>query len=88
MERFGEIIKRARQAHSWTLERLARKIGTHKGYVSGMEGGSCTPPSAKLVSRLARALQLDDRDLLLRAYVGKAPTSIRAELRRRVFPGG
>ena len=87
MERFGEVIRRARQAQSWTLERLATKARTNKGYVSGIETGTCRPPSARLVSRLARALQLNDHELLMRAYVEKAPTSIHAELHRRVFPG-
>ncbi len=87
MERFGEIVKRLRQKKGWTMEDVARGIRSHKGYVSGIENGKVNPPSAKVVIRLARVLGGDEKDLLLRAVVEKAPRQIRAEIQRRVFGG-
>jgi len=82
---FGTVIKRARQARGWTLDFVASRTRSHKGYISGMENGTVNPPSAKLIIRLAKLYGLDERDLLLRAEVEKSPKEIRAELKRRVF---
>jgi transcriptional regulator with XRE-family HTH domain len=32
---FGDLVKRLRKERNLTLEAVARKIGSHKGYVSG-----------------------------------------------------
>jgi len=85
MQSFGTVIKRARKARGWTLDYVASRTRSHKGYVSGMESGAVNPPSAKLILRLASLFQLNEKDLLLRAEIEKAPKVIRAELKRRVF---
>lgn len=85
MERFGTLIRRHRFSRGWTLEDVARRLRTHRGYVSGWENGGVNPPSAKLVIRLAKLYGLDQEDLLLRAWSEKAPKEIRAALKYRLF---
>ncbi len=85
MERFGEVIRHARKKRGLTLEDLARKVRSHKGYVSGMENGKVNPGSAKFIAKLARALGFKSEDLILRAYVEKAPREIRDRLIQATF---
>lgn len=82
--RFGEIIKRRRKEKGLTLERMAAKAGTHKGYICGMESGNTNPPSPKMTARIARVLDLDPALLMLQGYVDKAPKEIRDLVRSRV----
>ena len=86
MERFGEVIRRARKKRGLTLEAVARKAHSHKGYISGMETGKVNPGSAKVIAKLARALGFKSEDLILRAYVEKAPREIRDRLIQATFP--
>ena len=86
MKQFGEVIRAARKKRGLTLEALARKIRSHKGYVSGMENGKVNPGSTKLVANLAGVLGFKKEDLILRAYVDKAPGEIRDRLIRATFP--
>ena len=81
---FGEIIKKRRKEQGLTLERMAKKAGTHKGYISGMERGEVNPPSPKMTSKIAVALGIDPLSLMLQAYVDKAPKEIRNLVRMRV----
>ena len=85
MQRFGTILRRARLARGWTLDDVARRVRSHKGYISGMENRNVNPPSAALVLKLAQLYELDGTELLLHAIAEKAPTQVRAELNRRVF---
>ncbi len=80
---FGEFIREARRSRGWTGEELADRAGVRKGYVSGIENGKVRPPKDWLVIVLAKQLKLDAVDLLIRAYVAKAPAIIREELARR-----
>ena len=86
MERFGVVVKRVRLEKGWTLEQVAKKLGTHKGYVSGIETGKVNPPSAKLVRRYARTLGRDEKDLLRRAHTEKAPKAVRRDFEMALFP--
>jgi len=85
MQRFGTILRRARLARGWTLDDVARRVRSHKGYISGMENRNVNPPSATLVLKLAQLYELDGTELLLLAIAEKAPKQVRAELNRRVF---
>lgn len=87
MKSYGSVIREARQARGWTLQELANKAGTNKGYVSGIETCSVRPPASKISTRLAKALSLDPKDLLRRAWAEKAPEPIRAEVQALLFPG-
>lgn len=85
MERFGTIVRKLREERGWTQEYVARRVGTHKGYVSGIEKGRVNPPVARMIVRFAALFKADAKDLVLRAVVEKAPKLVREELEKRVF---
>ena len=70
-----------------SLTELARKSNVEKGYLSGVENEKVNPPSAKVVRLLAKALRHDPKDLLMRAYIEKAPKEIHDDLVRAIFAG-
>jgi transcriptional regulator with XRE-family HTH domain len=79
MSRFGDLVKRLRKDRSMTLEQVARKIQSHKGYVSGIENGKVNPPSVKFIRKFARIFQYDEKLMVRMAYVDKAPKLIKDE---------
>ena len=79
MSMFGEQIRKLRKESRLTLEQVARKVGTHKGYVSGIETGKVRPPSVKLIRKLAKIFGQDEKKLVRMAWVDKAPPLIRDE---------
>ena len=79
MSRFGDLVKRLRKERSMTLEQVARKIQSHKGYVSGIENGKVNPPSVKFIRKFARIFQYDEKQMVRLAYVDKAPKLIKDE---------
>jgi SOS-response transcriptional repressor LexA len=79
MSRFGDLVKRLRKERSMTLEQVARKIQSHKGYVSGIENGKVNPPSVKFIRKFARIFQFDEKQMVRMAYVDKAPKLIKDE---------
>ncbi len=86
MNRFGAILKQKRIQNGWTLQEVARRLDTFKGYICGIENGTVNPPSARMTERLARLYGLDEEQMILLGYVEKAPARVREELRRRAFP--
>ncbi len=82
MSNFGELVKRLRKEKGLTLEAVAKKIGSHKGYVSGIENGKVNPPSVKIIRKFAKLFAQDERTLVRIAWVDKAPAIIRDEARR------
>ena len=80
MSNFGELIKKLRHERGMTLATVAREIGSNKGYVSGIETDKVNPPSAKLIRKLARLFDQEERVLLWIAWADKAPLVIRREL--------
>lgn len=80
MMRFSERLKELRLARGLTLAALAEKVGTEKGYLSGVENEKVNPPSARMIRALAKALKHDVKELLILAYVEKAPKEIQPEL--------
>src|SRR5262245_57199387 len=87
MSRFGDLVKRLRKERSMTLEQVARKVGSHKGYVSGIENGKVNPPSVKFIRKFARLFSFDEREMVRMAYVDKAPLMIRDEIARALSGG-
>src|SRR5688572_28701225 len=81
MSRFGDLVKKLRKERSMTLEQVARKIQSHKGYVSGIENGKVNPPSVKFIRKFARIFQYDEKLMVRMAYVDKAPKLIKDEAR-------
>ena len=79
MSMFGERMRSLRKERKLTLEQVARKVGTHKGYVSGIETGKVRPPSVKLIRKLAKVFGQDEKSLVRMAWVDKAPPLIRDE---------
>jgi len=88
LQSFGSRVKELRKARGMTLEEVARAVGTHKGYVSGIELGRVRPPSARFVTRFARAFSVDEKELHRLACVEKAPPQIKGELIRAFWPEG
>ena len=79
MSRFGDLVKSLRKEKGLTVEEVAKKVGTHKGYISGIETGKVNPPSVKMIRKFARLLGQDEKELVRLAWVDKAPALIRQE---------
>ncbi len=81
MKDFASTLREARTQGGLTLEALARKAGTEKGYLSGIERRKVNPPSPRITKKLARTLGLDVQVLLVHAFVERAPLEIREIMR-------
>jgi transcriptional regulator with XRE-family HTH domain len=79
MSAFGTLLRQLRKEQGWSLNVLAEKAGTQKGYLSGIENGKVNPPSPKLLKRFARLFDRDEKALLRLAWADKAPQMIRDE---------
>jgi transcriptional regulator with XRE-family HTH domain len=79
---FGDLVKRLRKERSLTLEAVAKKIGSHKGYVSGIENDKVNPPSVKIIKKFAKLFNQDERTLVRIAWADKAPAIIREDAQR------
>lgn len=76
MKRFGEVVKEARTSRVWSLSEAARRLGTFKGYVCGIERGALRPPSPRLIKKFAAVYGLSYDDLLARSAVEKLPKGV------------
>lgn len=79
MSHFGDLVKKLRNEKGMTLEAVAKKIGSHKGYVSGIENDKVNPPSVKIIKKYAKAFGQDPAMLVRLAWVDKAPVIIRED---------
>jgi transcriptional regulator with XRE-family HTH domain len=79
---FGDLVKRLRKEKSLTLEAVAKKIGSHKGYVSGIENDKVNPPSVKIIRKFAKLFAQDEKTLVRIAWADKAPQIIREDAQR------
>lgn len=77
MQRFGEWVREQRKARNWTLETLSKKIGSHKGYVSGIENDKVSPPSAKICRKLAIAFQANPAQVMAHSRLEKMEPAAR-----------
>jgi transcriptional regulator with XRE-family HTH domain len=75
-------MKRLRKEKGMTLEQVAKKIGSHKGYVSGIENDKVNPPSVKIIRKFAKLFVQDERQLVRTAWADKAPALIREDAQR------
>lgn len=82
MSHFGDLVRALRRQRGLTLEAVANAVGTHKGYISGIENGIVNPPSVKLIKKIAKLFDQDLRSLVLMAWVDKAPQMIRDDAER------
>lgn len=78
----GQRIKLRREERGITGAELARRAGISKGYLSEIENGQASRPSADVLHRIATALETTVADLLgRRAPARAAPRQIPASLR-------
>jgi transcriptional regulator with XRE-family HTH domain len=82
MRDFASIVKNARANKGLTLQKLADKLGTKKGYCSGIENRKVNPPSPKITKKMAKVLGLDETELLVYGYIEKAPADIQDFVRK------
>jgi transcriptional regulator with XRE-family HTH domain len=79
---FGDLVRKLRKGKGLTLDAVAKKIGTHKGYVSGIENDKVNPPSVKIIKKFAKLFTQDERTLVRIAWADKAPAIIREDAQR------
>ncbi len=88
MSNFGDLVRKLRKERGMTLEAVARKLGSHKGYVSGIENGKVNPPSVKFIRKFSKIFNWDEKRMAILAYVDKAPKLIREEAGRLLHSNG
>lgn len=81
MKDFASVVKEARRFKGMSLQVVADKVGTHKGYISGIENRKVNPPAPKVVRKMAKLFELDVHELLILAQVEKAPKEVREIMR-------
>jgi len=63
-KRLGAVVRRLRRQHDLTQEQLARRAGLDQGHLSQIESGKRANPSAAVLKKLARALDVEIGELL------------------------
>lgn len=86
MNEFGQYIRDRRewlrkQDPSYSVRKMAARIGVEPAYLSKIERGEMSPPSEEKIRALAGALE-EDPDILL-ALGGKISTDLREVIMRR-----
>jgi transcriptional regulator with XRE-family HTH domain len=76
----GSDIKNRRHELGFTLEHVARVVGTHKGYISGIENGKVNPPAPKMMMKICTVLKLNIKVMLIKSWVEKAPLAVLDEV--------
>jgi len=79
MSHFGDLVRQLRKEKGLTVAAVAQKIGSHKGYVSGIENHKVNPPSVKIIQRYAKLFGRDAKLLARLAWVDKAPLILRED---------
>jgi len=68
---FGPRLKELRKKSGLSQVELSRQANIDPGYISKLENGKMSPPSNKVLLRLAKALKVNKSELL--SLAGKAP---------------
>ncbi|MBB2926731.1 helix-turn-helix domain-containing protein [Paraburkholderia silvatlantica] len=68
---FGATVRRLREAHAWSQERLAEHAGLNRTYVGEIERGTAIA-SIVTVEKLAHALGVSIGELLVGGVAGMA----------------
>jgi transcriptional regulator with XRE-family HTH domain len=63
-DKFGKMVKNAREDIGLTQEELAKKVGIHVSYLSRIERGSENNPTKEVLENLGKLLKLKASDLL------------------------
>ncbi len=74
---FGQVIQEARKEFGWAQKEIAAKCGVDPVYISQIENNPLKIPSIKVVMKLALALEIEPRGLLLFAEWRKAKPEYR-----------
>jgi transcriptional regulator with XRE-family HTH domain len=85
--KLAQKIRRLRLEKTITLDRLARKTGFTKGYLSKLENAKKNPPIATL-SKIAKALGIEITDFFDKGTNGRAYCIVRKGERKPVIRDG
>ncbi len=80
-ERFGEFVRREREAKEIGLREMAKMIGVSPTYLSKVERDDFTPPTEEKVRKIAGIIECDIDELLARA--GRISTDLSDIIRER-----
>lgn len=73
---FSDTVKMLRRERNLTLEKVAGRLGSHKGYVSGIENRKVNPPSVKIVRKYAKLFDKNEQELICLAEIEKSPKEL------------
>jgi transcriptional regulator with XRE-family HTH domain len=74
---FGTRLREIRKKAGMTLDVLAKKSKTSKGYLSGIENEKINPPMDRHVRQLANVLGQNEIEFLKLAYIDKLPPELK-----------
>jgi transcriptional regulator with XRE-family HTH domain len=79
-EKFGEFVRREREAKEIGLREMAKMIGVSPTYLSKVERDEFAPPAEDKVKAIARVIGCDVDELLARA--GRVASDLSAIIKR------
>jgi len=74
--KFGTLIRAHRLRQNLSMDKICQQVDLSKAYLSLIETGQKTPPKDDVVVQIARALGLDEHDLLMRAHRERFPDDV------------
>src|SRR3981081_1277588 len=80
-EKFGEFVRRAREAKDIGLREMAKMIGVSPTYLSKVERDEFSPPAEDKVKAIAKIIDCDADELLARA--GRVSSDLSDIIKRR-----
>src|SRR6201987_5120820 len=80
-ERFGEFVRRQREAKGIGLREMAKMIGVSPTYLSKIERDEFDPPAEDKVRKIAEIIGCDADELLARA--GRVSSDLSEIIKRR-----
>lgn len=78
MKTYSQEVKSGIRQKGLTLEAVAKKCRSHKGYISGIVNRKVNPPAEDMTRRLAKVLDLNVDRMLALAVIEKHTTFGRA----------
>src|ERR1700730_6860941 len=74
-EKFGQFVRREREAKGIGLREMSKMIGVSPTYLSKVERDEFPPPAEDKVRKIAKIIECDADDLLARAARGSSDIS-------------
>ncbi len=81
--KFGTLIRAQRLRQNLSMDKVCGQVDLSKAYLSLIETGQKNPPKDEVVVQIARALGLNEDDLLMRAHRERFPEDV-LELRKLI----